>query len=226
MKKSKKFKFLINTIPVILFILLMHCCSNDDFINDKNLICPIENGDFNDWLQVSNGDSIFYELPIGWTESIFANVSSRFRNGEGFLNKYVSNSEDGNALLLKRSTQNRNNGFLRFECNSAPNSLSGRYKFLGSSLDGNIDTLTIAVHFSKALDTLSLSNLHQGVIPERAEYIKAFSRTDGMIDFEIDLSNAINKNELEYVTIMLLMESQILLEEEYSTAIIDNLVFE
>lgn len=226
MKKSKEFKFLFRTIFVLVSFLLMYCSSNDDSLNDNNLVCPIENGDFNNWVQVSNGDGISYELPEGWTESVFANSSSRFRNGEGFFNKHVSSTDDGTALLIKRSTQNKNNGFIRLNCNSAPKRLVGKYMFPGSSLVSNIDTLTIAIHFSKTLDTLSQSQLHQGVIPERAKRFKTFTRSNNFTNFEIDLSEAINKDEIEYITIMLLMESQILFEEEYSTALINYLNFE
>lgn len=226
MLKSKKLLAFPKAIFIVVSFLAIQCSNDNDTMKDNGQICHIENGGFDNWIPMSNGNGISYELPVGWTESIFANASSRFRNGEGFFNKNVSRSEEEMALLIKRSTQNKNNGFARFNCNSAPKRLLGKYMFPGSSLPTNVDTLTIAVHFSKVLDTLTQSQLHQGVIPARAKYFKTFNRSDNLIDFEIDLRDATNREDIEYVTIMLLMESQILFEEEYSTAVIDDLSFE
>lgn len=187
-----------------------------------NAQCVIPNRDFESWFLVSTG--IPYELPEFWTESVFANVGSRFRNGEGFFNKYDEPDARGGAILLRRTTQNANNGFIRFACDSVPDKMVGRYKFSGTNIAGDVDTLSILVHFSEAKDTLSQSDLHFGMWPERARYMQTIEPTDGFVNFEIDLTD-LQDQKTDYATIQFVMRRKITFADEYATAVVDSLRF-
>ncbi|MEE9361148.1 MAG: hypothetical protein V3U92_00955 [Cellulophaga sp.] len=231
-------KKIIQITAVICIALIMSCSSDDaePIIVPEPVSFPeIPNGDFESWRVETKdhltGTEVNYDVPNEWTE-FFINDVLRFTSGHGFFNKYDYPTGDGSALLLERSfpgaSESKNNGFVRFNCITVPNKLTGRYKFIGSSLasTGIVDTLRIAVHFSKIIDTLTTLNLHNNVLPDRARYITIIEPTENFNYFEIDVSEFIDQ-EIDYATIQLIMKmGDSGLDAEYSSAIIDDLKFE
>ena len=186
--------------------------------------CDIPNGDFEEWITIENGDSPSYDLPVDWTES-FVNLFFRLPYGTGFFYKYTGTDANGNAALLRRSNANRNNGFIRFDCGSAPEKLKGRYKFTKSDDPSRVDTLNIIAYFSKVPDTLTLSELHQGIAPVEAKRFTTITPVDTFTDFEIDLSS-FRGTTYDYAVILFVISTRTQTNMGNSTAVIDDLRFE
>ncbi|MEW7280896.1 DUF5018 domain-containing protein [Aquimarina sp. 2201CG1-2-11] len=194
--------------------------------------CEIPNGDFESWRTYTQSE-VNYDAPNEWTEGLVS-ILTRIFGKYTFFNKYDYPTGEGSALLIKRSipgtsyNQGKSNGYIRFKCSKVPNKLTGKYKFFGSNLPDVIDTLRIAVHFSKTADTLTTSQLNTSTLPDRARYITIVEPTEDLTDFEIDVSEFIGQ-EIDYATIQLVLASKkITLNalNEYSSALIDDLKFE
>ena len=229
------------SLSFLILLVLSVACSDEQAVLDElppssepTPIVEVPNGSFEEWDTIVR-DGLTreqtYELPKTWIESIIANAFSRTIHGTGFFARYDSTDAEGNALLLTRSMPGsivkRNNGFNRFVCEQVPNSLKGKYKFSGSSTADMVDTLTIAVHFSMVADTLLATDLHQGKLPEGAQFLKITTPTEVFTDFEIDLSD-IAGQACDYATIQFIMDmgEPRALVAEYSRAVIDELQFE
>ena len=123
--------------------------------------------------------------------------------------QYEGSDANGYALELRRATDdgltaiNRNTGFTQFECNEySAIALKGRYKFSGSSIEGVVDTLRIAVSALNAKDTLTSTELHLGTLPSFAKVLNITTPTDTFKTFEIDMSDFLS-TDVDYMLIQL-----------------------
>ena len=189
-----------------------------------NAQTTIPNGGFDNWIIIDNGANV-YDYPEDWEESM-VNLLSRLSYGYGFFIKYSEPDANGNALLVRRQYANRNNGFIRFECDTVPSKLKGRYKFSGSDNPDETDTLIFAVHFSTLPDTLTLTELNLGDFPDTNT--RLFTTTvpvPDFTDFEIDLSSISPTSGFDYVSIHIMINAEVYINSSVTTAVFDDLEF-
>ncbi len=187
----------------------------------------IPNGGFDDWTTITYGTQT-YEYPEGdWNENLL-NIGTRFGTGIGFFEKYAESDANGNAVLVRRNPGNLNDGFIRFECDSVPLKLKGRYKFSQSDYITDTDTLRVRVHFSKVSDTISKIGLFNPftIHPNTREFETTIKKSD-FTDFEIDLEDiATNGEHYDYAVIRLMIKGGSQSFYTASTAVFDDLEFE
>lgn len=189
-----------------------------------NAQCIIPNGGFDNWKIFNKTDgSGQYEYPENWYENFGNPTSGRWGYGIGFFYKYSGTDANGSALLLKRNASNKQNGFVRFECKTKPTKLKGRYKFFGSDNISETDTLTIGIHFSMNTDTLTLAQLYQASFKENTSMFKTTDIQNDFTEFEINLSNSLATDEIEYITIQLIISAGNYINGSTATAVIDDL---
>ncbi|AUP78200.1 T9SS type A sorting domain-containing protein [Flavivirga eckloniae] len=196
--------------------------------------CKIPNGNFDNWKVIDNGTDIegnprIYDFPEDWVESV-VNVFFRTGNNHGFFYKYSGSDANNSAVILRKANTNKNNGFIRFKCNSVPYKLKGRYKFSGSSSSAITDTLRIIAHFSKTKDTLPIKKFHffkKDSYPTHAKIFKTIVPKANFTDFEIDLeAYATSGIDYDYAVIQFVIDSDYYLKQAQSITVIDDLHFE
>lgn len=187
----------------------------------------IPNGGFDNWTTRTNGTQT-YEYPEGDWEENLLNIVTRFVDQVGYFEKYTGPDANGNAALVRRNPGSLNDGFIRFECNSVPLKLKGRYKFSQSNDITDTDTLSVRVHFSKVSDTISGSDLFNSFLisPNTREFETTIKKTD-FTDFEIDLEDiATNGEHYDYAVIRLMIKGGSQNIYTTSTAVFDDLEFD
>lgn len=186
--------------------------------------CVVPDGGFDEWSTYDNEIHV-YDIPKYWNESV-VNVFSRLAYGYGFFNKYTESDANELALLAVRRYSNRNNGYIRFECNNVPLKLKGRYKFSGSNVASETDTLIIAVHFASLPDTLTKIELNQAKLPDlNTRLFKTTIPQVNFTDFEIDFSTISSENDFNYVSIHLMIQAGIYINSSIATAVFDDFEF-
>ena len=188
----------------------------------------IPNGGFDNWTTVTATITQTYEFPEGdWKENLL-NIGSRLVGQGGFFEKYAEPDANGNALLARRNPGNLNDGFIRFECDSVPLKLKGRYKFFQSDDITDTDTLRVRVHFSKVSDAISEPDLFNPFLihPNTREFETTIKKSD-FTDFEIDLEDiATNGEHYDYAVIRLMIKGGNRSAYTTTTAVFDDLEFE
>ncbi|OIQ20186.1 MAG: hypothetical protein BM557_05825 [Flavobacterium sp. MedPE-SWcel] len=199
------------------------------FTSGANAQCEIPNNEFEDWSPAY--ETVDYEVPTGWSETLIMNLFNRFPNpdgspGFGFVSKYTGDDvSDGIGVLLQRTNQNINFAFMRFECDSPPTKLKGNYKFSGADDSDNDDIFMVSVYFVKATDTVPVSDLHTGYMPENAKNFYTSTSTDTFTEFEIDLSSFQSDVEYDYAVIQLILRAESFISTSSASAVVDNLKF-
>jgi len=147
---------------------------------------------------------------IVWMESN-RNIEIRKHEGVGFFYPYNLPDAKNNALALFRTYRTPvNNGYAIIEVddtNRNVEKLLGRIKFSGSDIDQAKDTLIIATYYSKTNDALLLSNLNEGVVPDRANLVKISEPLAQFEYFRIPMQDCINEEERKFLIIQLILKS-------------------
>ncbi|WP_289045912.1 T9SS type A sorting domain-containing protein [uncultured Olleya sp.] len=189
--------------------------------------CTIPNGSFDNWEVGGNSAAGQpYDMPVDWSESLFINLISRFTSANGFFYKYEEPDANGNALELRRNSIALNQGFIRFECNSIPDKLTGRYKYSGASDIDETGDLLFVVYFVSEEDMVVLSDLHSGNDPSNSIHFSITAPENNFTNFEIDLSSFVDSGEdYDYAVIQMALRGEYTESVSSSTAVIDDLEF-